>query len=254
MALEGKHAFERFAEEVGVSIKEYLADNHSFASAEFKANFEHQRKKLTLSGVGAHHQNRVEQSIQMIFSWAKAMLIHFVIHWPQAAQTDLWPYAVLYAVWIWNNMHNPGADLSPIEIFSGVKYHDYRHLQCVWVFGCPVYVLKAEQQANGKKVPKWSKKARRGIFLGFLGEHHNTVALVLDPETGHISPQYHVVFDKKFTTVIGAGDEPLSLTEWMEIFSDGHWLHESIESTQDDHGTAWVLPPDVDQSFVTIPR
>jgi hypothetical protein len=60
MALEGKHAFERFAEEVGVSIKEYLADNHPFASAaEFKADREHQRQKLTLSGVGAHHQNRV---------------------------------------------------------------------------------------------------------------------------------------------------------------------------------------------------
>jgi hypothetical protein len=43
------------------------------------------------------------------------MLIHFVIHWPQAAQTNLWPYAGLYAVWIWNNMPNPGADLSPIE-------------------------------------------------------------------------------------------------------------------------------------------
>jgi hypothetical protein len=121
------------------------------------------------------------------------MLIHFVIHWPQAAQTNLWPYSVLYAVWIWNNMPNPGADLSPIEIFSGVKYHDYRHIQCVWVFGCPVYVLKAEQQVDGKKVPKWSKKARRGIFLGFSGEHHNTVVLVLDPEAGHIAPQYHVV-------------------------------------------------------------
>jgi hypothetical protein len=90
--------------------------------------------------------------------------------------------------------------------------------------------LKAEQQADGKKVPKWSKKARRqGIFLGFSGEHLNTVALVLDPKTGHISaPQYHVVFDEKFTTIIGAGDELLlSLTEWMEIFTDGHWLHES---------------------------
>jgi hypothetical protein len=35
-------------------------------------------------------------------------------------------------------MPNPGADLSPIEIFSGVKYHDYRHLQRVRVLGCSV--------------------------------------------------------------------------------------------------------------------
>jgi hypothetical protein len=94
-----------------------------------------------------------------------------------------------------------------------------------------VYLLKAEQQAKGKKVPKMAKKARRGIFLGFTGEHHNMVALVIYPETGHISPQYYVVFDEKITTVIGAGDEPLDLTEWMEIFTDGHWLHKSIEPT-----------------------
>jgi hypothetical protein len=46
------------------------------------------------------------------------MLIHLVIHWPQLAQVDLWPYAILYAVWIWNNMPNAGADLSPIEIYG----------------------------------------------------------------------------------------------------------------------------------------
>jgi hypothetical protein len=28
------------------------------------------------------------------------------------------------------------------------------------------------------------------------------VALVLNPQTGHISPQYHVVFDDQFMTVL----------------------------------------------------
>jgi hypothetical protein len=103
----------------------------------------------------------------------------------------------------------------------------------------------------GRKFPNGPRKQdEESFYVGFSGEHHNTVALVLDPEMGHISAQYHVVFDEKFTTVIGAGDEPLSLTEWMEIFTDGHWSHESLEPPRDDHVTAWVLPPDIDQSFV----
>ena len=144
----------------------------------------------TLSGVGAHHQNRVERTVQTTFSWARAMMLHFILHWPQEADLSLWPFAVSYAVWLWNNMPDPLSRLSPWEVFMGVQFDNYRHLQRARVFGCPVYVL-------AKKLPKWKKRARRGIFLGFSEQHHSTVALVLNPSTGHVSPQYHVVFDLK---------------------------------------------------------
>jgi hypothetical protein len=39
------------------------------------------------------------------------------------------------------------------------------------------------------------------VYLGHSPFHAGSVALVYNPYTGHISPQYHVVFDDDFTTV-----------------------------------------------------
>ena len=38
-------------------------------------------------------------------------------------------------------------------------------------------------------------------YLGRSPSHASNVALVLNPKTGLVSPQYHVVFDDDFTTV-----------------------------------------------------
>jgi hypothetical protein len=40
-----------------------------------------------------------------------------------------------------------------------------------------------------------------GIYVGRSPSHASNVALVLNPKTGHVSPQFHVVFDGDFTTV-----------------------------------------------------
>jgi hypothetical protein len=40
-----------------------------------------------------------------------------------------------------------------------------------------------------------------GMFLGFSHEHSSLVPLVLNLSTGHVSPQYHVIFDDNFETV-----------------------------------------------------
>ena len=56
-------------------------------------------------------------------------------------------------------------------------------------------------QTNSKGVPKWEPRARLGIYLGRSPSHASNVALVLNPRTGLVSPQFHVVFDDDFTTV-----------------------------------------------------
>ena len=244
-AVKAKHSLERFAETHGVKIREYVADN-GFTAKEFTTDIENQRQVLSLSGVGAQHQNRVERSIQTIFNWSRAMLLHFVMHWPQEAKLSLWPYAVSYAVWLWNNMPEASTRLSPQEIFSGVSNDDYRHVQRARVFGCPVYVLEAGL-FHGKKVPKWKRRSRRGVFLGFSRGHHSTVALVLNPDTGYVTPQYHVVFDEKFTTVSRDGSEPFDPLEWISLFESGHDRHPNIEPVEDENGQRFIpaLPPDV---------
>jgi hypothetical protein len=40
-----------------------------------------------------------------------------------------------------------------------------------------------------------------GIYVGCSPSHTSNVALILNPRTGHVSPQFHVVFNDDFTTV-----------------------------------------------------
>ena len=55
-----------------------------------------------------------------------------------------------------------------------------------------------------------------GIYLGHLPVHAENVALVLNPSTGHVSPQYHVVFDNKFTTVRHMRESRVPLN-WVDL-------------------------------------
>ena len=48
---------------------------------------------------------------------------------------------------------------------------------------------------------KWKQQATAGIYLGLLPLHNQNIALVLNRETGHVSPQFHVKFNKHFSMV-----------------------------------------------------
>jgi hypothetical protein len=247
--ITSKHLFESFAAEFGVKIQEYLSDNHPFRAAEFVTDCQNQHQRQSLSGVGAHHQNRVERCIQTIFSWARAMMLHFVMHWPQQAQLSLWPFAVSYAVWLWNNLPDTGTRISPIELFTSTTLPDYRHLQRARVFGCPVFVLDPKLQ-DTKKLPKWKQRAWKGIFLGFSTNHSSNVALVLNPESGNITPQYHVIFDEKFSSVTSTQASDLDDEIWETLFKIGYDRNIAIDHDSDDEPTStWQLPPDVDYSM-----
>ena len=49
-----------------------------------------------------------------------------------------------------------------------------------------------------------------GQFLGYSDEHSLLVATVCHLTTGHVSPQYHVVFDDLFHTVFGDVNDALN--------------------------------------------
>ena len=40
-----------------------------------------------------------------------------------------------------------------------------------------------------------------GIYVGRSPSHASTVGLILNPRTGHVSPQFHIVYNDNFTTV-----------------------------------------------------
>ena len=202
--VNSKHNFERFCNSHGVKIKEYVADNNPFHSVDWKDDCKNQLQEFHYSGVGAHHQNYAERYIQTIFTMARALLLHFAIHWPQKADAQLWPFAVDHAVYLWNKMPKIDTKLSPLEVFTDTLFHNHHHLQRLHVFGCPVYVLDPKLQ-DAKKLPKWERRSRRGIYLGVSKHHSSTVHLVLNTDTGKVTPQYHVVFDDSFSTVYSDG-------------------------------------------------
>ena len=216
--LLGKHAFEQFARGVGVMIRGYHADNQPFGSAEFLEDIDLQEQTITFSGVGAHHQNGVaENAVKTITFMARTMMMHQLIHWPDEFGANLWPFAMTHACYIWNHTPRSRTGLSPYELFTGVKDPHYLGIKRSRVWGCPVYVLDPTLQ-DGKKIPKWKKRSRLGMYVGVSDVHSSTVGRVLSLDTGYVSPQYHVVYDELFTTVYGnMTDKVFDQEEWTTL-------------------------------------
>ena len=199
--LVGKRTFEMFARQHGIKLKHFHADNHPFNAKEFRLDLEDKDQTISYSGAGAHFQNGVaERTNQTITNWARAMMMHQLLHWPEAFDPALWPFAMEHATHIWNNLPRQGSRFSPLEIFTSTKSPNHDVVQRLRVWGCPAYVLDPTLQ-DGKKLPKWNKRSRVGVYLGCSAEHHSTVGRILNRKTGHISPQYHVIYDETFSTV-----------------------------------------------------
>jgi hypothetical protein len=241
--VESKHKCESLFDEFGVQIKQYSADNHPFRSKIWVSDCAIQQQLATHhSGVGAHHQVLAERQIQTTFNWSRANLLHFVLHWPQMAKNrdNLWPFAVDYAVYLHNHLPILDIRVSPLEKLTSTIFHNYNHLIRSHTFGCPVYVLDPRLQ-DSKKIPKWSMRSRRGVYLGVSKNHSSTVHLVLNPESGVISPQYHCIFDDSFSTVWSDGQFDQNLWERLVSQVDNIERHSCLSPNGDG---SINLPPD----------
>ena len=54
---------------------------------------------------------------------------------------------------------------------------------------------------GNQSLSKWQQRARLGIYLGPSPNHSRSIGLILNPRTGHGSPQFHVKYDNFFETV-----------------------------------------------------
>ena len=147
---------------------------------------------------------------------SRTMLLHAQRHWPEYITTILWSFALMAAADRINNLHIDMNGQTPEMKFSNVGGLPTR-LKHFHTFGCPAYILDARlQDAGGAGPPKWDPRARLGIYLGHSPSHAGSVALVLNPRTGLVSPQFHVVIDDDFSTVpsLRAGTVP---SNWKEL-------------------------------------
>ena len=65
-------------------------------------------------------------------------------------------------------------------------------------FQCCAFVLASPLQ-DGNKIPRWDLRVCIGAYVAQSPRLAGNVALILNPATGHISPQFHVVFGGSFS-------------------------------------------------------
>ena len=198
--IKAKHSFERDAIRHGIIVKGYRADNSVYRTQAFRDDIEKFGQNLQFCGVGAHHQNGIaERGIRTVSTAARAIMLHALIHWPEHVSLDLWPFAIKYAVYLWNRLPRGKSGLSPSELYFDTK-SVYQELHAAKVWGCPAYVLDPRIQ-DGKKIPRWNPRSKMGQFLGRSDEHAGSIGLIRNLKTGAVSTQFHVVYDNHFSTV-----------------------------------------------------
>ena len=194
-----KHTFERSADQRGVKIIHYHADNRCFADNTFIADCKAQQQGLSYCGVNTHFQNGIaERRIRDLQEQTRTPMLYAMNKWKRMILIYLWSYAMHHANDVTNATPRKGEDQSPLERFLGIKITPkLRHFH---TFGCPTYVLDNARQ-SGQGSPKWKQCTRLGMYLRPSPSHARSVALVLNPRIGHVSPQFHVKFDDFFETV-----------------------------------------------------
>jgi hypothetical protein len=215
--IEGKKAFEKFCAHRGVQVSHYHADNGIFKAAKFVHECRNKGQSLSFASVNAHHQNgRAERRIRTLQEMARTQLIHAHKRWPMAVTTNLWPYAMRMAANSLNETPNLRDEdkRTPHQILSGGhKVADNpKHFH---PFGCPAYVLDNDLQSGKRIRNKWKSRSRIGLYLGRSPIHARSVALVLNLETGYVSPQFHVKMDPAFHTVKGTSEREMTSEEWL---------------------------------------
>ena len=240
--IRAKQNFEKLALDHGVIIQSYHADNGTFKANAFVGHIREHNQKISYCGVNAHHKNAVaERSIRTVSECARAMLLHAALHWKSGIDSSLWPMAVSYATYIYNHLPNANG-IAPADLFTGTQIPRHK-LRSFHVWGCPVYVLDPTLQ-QGKKLPRWEPRARRGIFVGYSSVHSSDVPLVLNLHTGHISPQYYVVFDDSFSTVPSLSADDIPPAFWNAIDLDTDLQRASVHRIHLDDNSPVEMDPD----------
>ena len=76
--------------------------------------------------------------------------------------------------------------------------------------------MDARFQGNIDGLLKWEPLSRAGIYLGISPFHSGSLPLVINPANGHVSPQFHVLFDDEISTVTFMREGPVP-PNWTDI-------------------------------------
>ena len=119
--LLAKTSFEKLANDGGIAIKVYRADNGRFADKGFYDAVQDSNQTITLCAVGGHHQNSiVERKIKELTLIARNLLLHAIRHWPEYTTTMMWPFALKEATFCLNKLYIRTDSRSNEATFFGI--------------------------------------------------------------------------------------------------------------------------------------
>jgi len=121
-----KESFVQISLEYVVLASEYLTDIGVFKSNALVRHIREHNQKLIIGGVNAHHQNGIaERAIRTMSEMTREQLLHASSLWKEGISSALWPMAVDYASFIYNNL--PGdSGVSPNDLFIETQTSIYR--------------------------------------------------------------------------------------------------------------------------------
>ena len=128
------------AEACSVVVKHYHADNGRFTDNGFINHCWAKQQNISYYGINTHFQNGIaEKKICDLQEQTHTMMLYAINKWREMVTIHLWPYGLQMANDVQNSTVNKGSDMSPTEIFTGVRVQlKLRHLHIV---GCPMFML-----------------------------------------------------------------------------------------------------------------
>jgi hypothetical protein len=256
--LSAKKAFEKIVSKSGNEVKSYRADNGRFADTKWQESCQLLNQDLTLCGVGNHRQNgKIEAKNKQLTLAARTLLLHGMRMWPEMISTYFWPFAMKAAAECHNKLAVDADGNTPESRLYGItpEAHAVKSFHPLF---CPVFILDHRLHSAGGSIPKWQPRARCAVYLGHSPLHAGNVALVFNPQTGRVSPAYHVTFDDTFSTVpyMRAASLP---PHWEELVKNSTEIasEEAYELADEfvkkwENGNAEQLEPTADPSPTRI--
>ena len=85
--------------------------------------------------------------------------------------------------------------------------------------------------------------------MGFSPKHSSEVPLILNTATGHILPQFYVVFDDDFSTVASIGEDEPPLSFWNEFDIDDFMYKVQLDDTSNTYlQDEWLTPQEREEA------
>ena len=216
-------AFEKTLSKADRLVTHYHADNRIFANNSFLESINKKDQKITFCAVGDHHQNRIiENKNKMLTLSGQTLLLHAIRHWPEMIDSMFWPFKMKAAAERHNSLLVNSKNQTPSSVLFNVELEAIS-VKTFHTLFCLVCVLDSRAQSKGgPSPPKWEPRCRIGVYLGHSPFQARSVALVFNPTTGLVSPQFNFVFDESFSTVpyMNAGTTPPNRDDLVMHYSE----------------------------------